>query len=79
MPTFTNTDGQSRIWPSIIHEGKTLELEAKEIVELDLPNDFEDVWLKLKGTKAKPKSDDTSTTDTSTTTDVATVTPEPTS
>jgi hypothetical protein len=60
--TFKNTDTNTRVWMGITdtrsdlpgddknpprsREGRTLELEPGEEVDLDMPDDFEDSWLK---------------------------------
>ena len=48
METYTNTSGETRVWPKIKHNGATLRLSPGEAVELELPENFEDPCLKLK-------------------------------
>lgn len=46
MAVYRNADYQTRVWPSIQRpNGRTLELEPGEEVELDLPDDFVDRHL----------------------------------
>jgi|ERR1017187_1327324 hypothetical protein len=52
MSLYKNTSGQRRVWPRIQLPGAgTLELDADEKVELDLPDDFNDVYLQPVLTK----------------------------
>lgn len=47
--TYVNTDSQERVWPGLsAPDGSTLSLEAGESVELSLPADFSDAYLKPK-------------------------------
>ncbi len=55
MLRFKNVSEECRIWPSLQCDGRTLALEAGQEVELDLPDGFDDPYLKpVKPLKAKP-------------------------
>ena len=46
--TYKNTGSSTRTWPHIQTEsGTTLELAPDEIVSLSLPDDFDDLYLKV--------------------------------
>jgi hypothetical protein len=54
---YKNDSDESRLWPSIsTSDGSTLELAPGEEAELDLPEGFEDEYLKPAGAKAVPAS-----------------------
>ncbi len=55
---YTNMDTQRRVWPDIqLPDGRTLELDAGETVELELAGSFSDPFLKPKSKPArKPAS-----------------------
>ena len=50
MNIFFNRDTHTRIWTkiSVPATGRTLQLDPGESAELDLPEDYEDPYLKLK-------------------------------
>lgn len=56
MTTFVNTSTSMRYWPGITdpETEHTLILDPGQEVELDLPEDFDDAWLKAAGTKNRP-------------------------
>lgn len=54
---YENATDETRIWPDIIVDGHTLELEPWEVVELELPEDFSDPNLKKVGEKEKVTKD----------------------
>ena len=43
---WQNTSDSARRWDNLQRDGHTLELAPGEACELDLPEDFEDAWLK---------------------------------
>jgi hypothetical protein len=56
MNIFRNTDTHRRVWPGITKpDGTSLELGPSEGAELDLPQSFEDTYLKPVHTKAEQK------------------------
>lgn len=55
MALFRNTDVQARVWPHLSHEGHTLSLDAGETADLDVPDDFSDVWLKPEPEPTEPE------------------------
>jgi len=68
MAVYRNADYLTRVWPHIQRpDGRTLELEPGEEVELDLPDDFVDRHLLAgQARKTRPKKT-TATTDETTT------------
>ena len=63
MPVYRNADYQTRVWPSLQRpDGRTLELEPGETVELELPEDFTDTHLLAgKARPTRPKRTDDAT------------------
>jgi hypothetical protein len=58
MTTYKNTAGELRVWPSIQRpDGRTLELEASETADLDLPTNFEDPYLQVVSAKKETKAE----------------------
>ncbi len=58
MASYTNTDDQQRIWIGLQNaDGTTVSLEPGGSVELDLPDDFDDPYLKpAQGNPASAKT-----------------------
>lgn len=54
MPYLVNTSEQRRYWPSLSADGHTLELDPGEGAEVDVPEGFDDPWLK-RGVKPKAR------------------------
>ncbi len=47
MGLFRNADVASRVWPSLrATDGTTLSLAPGETAEVEVPDDFEDHWLR---------------------------------
>lgn len=50
VKTYHNTDDHARDWPHLTApDGTTLFLKPGQTVELDLPDDFHDIYLKPVG------------------------------
>ena len=61
MTLYRNADSQTRIWPGLQRpDNRTLELEAGEEAELDLPAGFKDPWLVPVAVPASAKKADLS-------------------
>lgn len=49
----TNTDVHTRVWPSLSVDGHTLSLGAGESADIDVPDGFDDPYLKPVDTKPR--------------------------
>ena len=56
MPRYVNTDYQTRVWPDLKGpDGRTLELGPGQSADVEVPDDFDDPYLKPHASKGSAK------------------------